>query len=192
MGLDLLGTGTGTGRGYRGSVYGFGFGSPWLCYRHRFRSLGRSQFICHTRQSSLWSQSANGQAAASANHVGDNFVVPLAPSCWAPSPVTHTHGQRKQSTCEASEPNDQVHFGLYCSANLGAKSLDKGWTDRPGPPRPVSFGPFDRESFLPQNRSNACAEPISEGILYPLPTHVNQIRNWHRVRSQLKMLISVN
>lgn len=105
---------------------------------------------------------------------------------------THTHSQRKQSTCEASEPNDQVHFGLYCSANLGAKSLDKGWTDRPGPTRPVSFGPFDRESFLPQNRSNACAEPISEGILYPLPTHVNQIRNWHRVRSQLKMLISVN
>lgn len=126
------------GRGYRGSVYGFGFGSPWLCYRHRFRSLGRSQFICHTRQSSLWSQSANGQAAASANHVGDNFVVPLAPSCWAPSPVTHTHTHTaRENKARAKPANPMTKFisGFIVVQILGPNLLTKGGPtaqDRPG------------------------------------------------------------
>lgn len=150
--------------------------------RYRFRSLGRRQFICHTRQSSVvaiskW-QAGNPQLTMLVIILWCPWLLRDGPECESESESGYGYGiENKARAKPASEPNDQVHFGLYCSANLGAKSLDKGWhgpARTASPPPPMSFDSLRRESFA-ANRSNACTGPISRvtlthtSIHYPLP-----------------------
>lgn len=123
--------------------------------RYRFRSLGRRQFICHTRQSSVvaiskW-QAGNPQLTMLVIILWCPWLLRDGPECESESESGYGYGiENKARAKPASEPNDQVHFGLYCSANLGAKSLDKGW-----------HGPARTASPRPRCRLTVSAEKVS-------------------------------
>lgn len=75
MGLDWVGYGVrGTGSPFGLVCFGYDIGFAVWVAGNLYATLDK--VVCGRNQ-----QMASGQPAA--NHVGDNFVVPLAPSCWA-------------------------------------------------------------------------------------------------------------
>lgn len=192
MGLDWVRNGgTGEVRTQLQSQFGL------FRLRYRFRSLGRRQFICHTRQSgvvaiSKW-QAGNQQLTMLVIILWCPWLLRAGPESSSESESGYGYGHRKQSTCEASQRTQwPSSFRLYCSANLGAKSLDKGW---PGPARTASplLAPdairqspqrkFRSKPFECVHWADIEGNPNSYTLHIALTRkrNVNQIRNWNRV-----------